>query len=75
VDIWTLEFLKVRNCVINSSAVITKNIFNKLKNFTLMPSGSDDYNNWLRVLEHTNCTYVKDTCFYYDAGHGDGTNI
>ena len=37
-------------------------------------NGSEDYNCWLRALKHTNIVYVKDICFYYDKGHGDGQN-
>ena len=33
-----------------------------------------DYDFWLRALEHTNCVYIEDICFYYDNGHGDGQN-
>ena len=39
----------------------------------MKPPG-EDYNCWLRLLEHTNCVYVKDPCVYYDGGHGDGQN-
>ena len=35
---------------------------------------SEDYAYWLRALQHTNSIYVKDVCFYYDNGHGDGQN-
>ena len=31
-----------------------------------------DYEYWLRALEHTDCVYVNNVCFYYDLGHGDG---
>lgn len=31
-----------------------------------------DYDYWLRAIQHTNCVYIKDICFYYDTGHGDG---
>ena len=37
-------------------------------------NGQEDYDCWLRALEHTNSVYVKDICFYYDAGHGHGQN-
>ena len=32
----------------------------------------EDYDCWLRALEHTDRVFVKDVCIYYDAGHGDG---
>lgn len=37
-------------------------------------NGSEDYDCWLRCLDHTNCVYVQDVCFYYDGGHGYGQN-
>ena len=33
-------------------------------------NGQEDYNCWLRALEHKDSVYVKDICFYYDNGHG-----
>ena len=73
--IWTLEFLKIHNCCIASSVVVDKNILVKYDCVKHEPNGSaDDYRIWLRALEHTNCVYVNDICFYYDNGHGDGQN-
>ena len=37
-------------------------------------NGEEDYDCWLRALNHTDSVYVNDVCFYYDAGHGDGRN-
>jgi len=71
--IWTREFLKVHNCVICSSVVLEKSIFDKIDKFKNMVPG-EDYECWLRVLQHTNNVYVEDICFYYDKGHGDGRN-
>jgi len=71
--IWDLNFLKIHNCVVASSAIVNKNIlvtYNCLEN---EPNGSgDDYRIWLKVLEYTKCVYVKEICFYYDNNHGDG---
>jgi teichuronic acid biosynthesis glycosyltransferase TuaG len=69
--IWNLDFLKIHNCVITSSVIVEKDILvthDCLKN---EPNGKgDDYCAWLRVLEHTNCAYLDDICFYYDNSHG-----
>ena len=73
-NIWTLDFLKIHNCVICSSVVIEKTILDKINNFKNKKSGEEDYDCWLRALKHTNSIYVKDVCFYYDNGHGDGQN-
>jgi glycosyltransferase involved in cell wall biosynthesis len=72
--IWNLDFLKIHNCVICSSVVVEKEILNKVDNFTIMEPPGEDYNCWLRVLQHTSSVYVQDICFYYDCGHGDGQN-
>lgn len=72
--IWNLDFLKIHNCVICSSVVIEKTILDKIDNMKCVKNGNEDYDCWLRALEHTDSVYVKDICFYYDKGHGDGRN-
>ena len=71
--IWTRQFLKVHNCVINSSVIVDKNILIKAG---MVPHNrrGQDYMCWLNVLQHTNSVYLTDICFYYDSGHGDGAN-
>jgi glycosyltransferase involved in cell wall biosynthesis len=72
--IWSLGFLKIHNCVICSSVLMEKNILDKINNFKNVKNGREDYDCWLRALDHTNRVYVDDVCFYYDGGHGDGQN-
>lgn len=73
-DIWTLEFLQIHNCIVCSSVLIEKEILDKINYFKCQKNEKEDYDCWLRALEYTNCFYVKDVCFYYDGGHGDGQN-
>ena len=73
-QIWTLEFLKIHNCVINSSVVVDKNILVKVGMVPYDRRGQD-YKCWLNMLKHTNSIYVTDICFYYDEGHGYGSNL
>tara|TARA_B110000046_G_scaffold184414_1_gene222837 strand:+ start:1233 stop:1952 length:720 start_codon:yes stop_codon:yes gene_type:complete len=73
-EIWTLDFLKIHNCVICSSILMEKEILDKINNFKDMKPPGEDYNCWLGALEHTNSVYVNDVCFYYDSGHGNGRN-
>ena len=73
-SIWTLEFLKIHNCAITSSVVIEKDMLEKINYMNLLKNGEEDYDCWLRVLEHSSCIYIKDICFYYDLGHGAGQN-
>ena len=72
--IWDLNFLNIHNCVICSSVLIEKEILDKIHNMNNYRNGHEDYDCWLRALEHTSNVYVNEVCFYYDAGHGYGTN-
>ena len=73
-EIWSLDFLKIHNCMICSSVIIEKDVLDKINNFKIMPPPGEDYDCWLRSLEFTNSVYISDACFYYDDGHGDGRN-
>jgi glycosyltransferase involved in cell wall biosynthesis len=66
--LWTLEFIKIHNCVICSSVLLEKEILDKIGNMNCVTNGKEDYTCWLRALEHTNSVYINDTCFYYDVG-------
>lgn len=72
--IWNLNFLKIHNCVICSSVMIEKTILEKINNMKCIRNGKEDYDCWLRALNHTNSVYIKDICFYYDNSHGTGRN-
>lgn len=73
-DIWTLEFIQIHNCIITSSVIVHKEILNNVHNFDCLRNGQEDYDCWLRCLCHTNSVYVTTPCFYYDMGHGYGSN-
>jgi glycosyltransferase involved in cell wall biosynthesis len=72
--IFTGELLTIHNCVICSSVLIKKERLDKIGGMAHLPNGMEDYDCWRRALEHTNCVYVKEICFYYNALHGDGHN-
>ena len=72
-SIWTLNFLNINNCMICSSVIIHKDIINTVGEFITAPK-AEDYEYWLRALEHTDSVYVEDICFYYDLGHAGGKN-
>ena len=65
-DVWNLDFLKIGNCCICSSVIIDKDVIDKTGEFSIVNIGLEDYEYWLRVLQHTNCVYVNDICIYYD---------
>ena len=82
-QIWNLDFLKIHNCIVACSVIIHKDIIKKIGKQREIKMGGEkignvivytDYDYWLKALEHTNCVYVNDICFYYDDGHGDGKN-
>jgi hypothetical protein len=73
-EIWTLDFLKVNNSMICSSVIVEKEILDNINNFRCIKNGKEDYDCWLRALEHTTSVYIPEMCFYYDTGHGDGQN-
>ena len=72
--IWDLKFLKIHNCMICSSVIVQKELLRRINNFNTLKPPGEDYNCWLRLLEHTNSVYVEEPCFYYDSNHGDGQN-
>jgi len=71
--IWNKQFLEIHNCMICSSVIIRKEIIDKTGKF-IIAKKSEDYQYWLRALRHTDSVYIKEPCFYYDSGHGDGQN-
>lgn len=73
-EIWTHDFLKILNCCICSSVIMEKVILDKINNMKNVRNGEEDYDCWLRALQHTNSIYVNDVCFYYDGAHGSGRN-
>lgn len=72
--IWSFAFVRIHNSIICSSVVIEKDILDKINIMKCVENGLEDYDCWLRALYHTNSVYIRDICFYYDAGHGDGQN-
>ena len=72
-DIWNLELIQIHNCIITSSVIIEKNLYDKIGGMPFKRRGQD-YECWLKALQHTDCLYLKNICFYYDLGHADGQN-
>ena len=70
-QIWTLDFLKIHNCMICSSVIIEKDVIDKTGRFSIK-NYADDYEYWLRILKHTDSVYVSNVCIYYDIGHAGG---
>jgi teichuronic acid biosynthesis glycosyltransferase TuaG len=73
-EVWDLDFLTVHNCVVTSSVLIRKDLLEEINYMKRIRNSKEDYDCWLRALEHTNIVYVDEVCFYYDGGHGYGQN-
>ncbi len=73
--IFDFSFIEIHNCIITSSVMIEKELLQKIGMFdSSLPNGVGDYKCWLKALEYTNCDYITDPLFYYDALHGEGQN-
>jgi glycosyltransferase involved in cell wall biosynthesis len=76
-EIWNKDFIEIHNCIICSSVIMEKEILNIINNMRYIHMNNiipEDYDCWLRALEHTDSVYIKEACFYYDGGHGYGQN-
>ena len=69
--VWNRAFLVKHNSCITSSVIISKNVIGKIGEFPYKRVG-EDYELWLRALEHTNCVFVDTPLIYYDFSHGGG---
>jgi glycosyltransferase involved in cell wall biosynthesis len=66
--VWNREFLLIHNCCIASSVVMEKSLLEQINYMKYVKNSYEDYDCWLRALEHTNSAYVSDVCFFYDMG-------
>lgn len=62
----TLQLMKVHNCLITSSVVIQRDIIDKTGLFRELKIGQEDYEQWLRSMEYTDCLYLDEPLVYYD---------
>ena len=72
-DIFTYEFIKIHNCIITSSVVVERKLFNDMGQFRNLPL-SADYDCWLGLLQLTDCLYIDKPLMYYDFLHAQGRN-
>ena len=70
-DIWNLDFLKVHNCIIKSSVMVDKILFDSIGGIRGLPENAD-YDCWLSLLAVTDLVYIDEPLFYYDGLHGEG---
>lgn len=73
-DIWTLDFIKIHNCIITSSVIFEKELIQKVGLMPEVKPPAEDHKMWLKLLSVTDSVYIKEPCFYYDMNHGDGRN-
>jgi len=70
-EVWDYDFLKIHNCVILSSVIVQKVLFDRLGGFRGLPNAAD-WDCWLGILRLENLLYIDKPLFYYDSQHGDG---
>ncbi len=70
-DIWSEDFLKIHNCVITSSVIVERNIYEILGGFRGLPRWAD-YDCWLGLVKLSSIKYIDEPLFYYDDNHGNG---
>ncbi len=73
-EIWDYDFISIHNCIITSSVMVQKELFNKVGGFRGLPNGVGDYDCWLALLKLTDLIYLDYPLFYYDGSHGEGRN-
>ncbi len=73
-NIWDHEFIKVHNCIILSSVVVEKEVFDLYGGFNGLKNGVSDYDCWKGILQLTDLIYINQPLFYYDGDHGSGRN-
>lgn len=71
--VWDLVFLRQHNTVITSSMMMKKECWEHVGGMRHIPNGQEDYDCWLRLLEHYTIDYIDEPLFIYDLGHGDGS--
>jgi glycosyltransferase involved in cell wall biosynthesis len=67
--IWSKQFLSIHNCCITSSVIVKTDLLKKINYMKHLHQGHEDYDCWLRALEHTDCVYIDDIHFYYYYKH------
>lgn len=79
-----LAFFKIHNCAIACSVLLHSSVCKKVGAVCygghrhpppinrVVRKGAEDYDYWLRALEHTDCVYIDEPCVYYDGSHGGG---
>jgi len=73
-EIWNLDFIKIHNCIITSSVMVDRELFNNIGGFRGLPNGVGDYDCWLALLNLTDLIYIDTPLFYYDGKHAEGRN-
>ena len=74
-DIIDKDLLEKHNLIITSSVIFNKELINQVGYMKLIKNGGEiingkkewqDYEYWKRMLDFTECLYIKLPLFYYD---------
>ena len=74
INIWGKEEINTHNSTCGgSSIVIEKNLIDKAGFFPLKKRG-EDWAYWKKLINYSNCVFLREPLTYIDLGHGDGKN-
>lgn len=64
--IWCEEFINIHNCLITSSVVMKRALFEKMSGFRELRNGEEDYDLWKRAVNSgESVVYIDEPQFYY----------
>tara|TARA_B100001057_G_scaffold450824_1_gene493248 strand:+ start:257 stop:958 length:702 start_codon:yes stop_codon:yes gene_type:complete len=74
-DLFNKKFVEIHNPIITSSVCFNKDLYHKIGDMKLIKNGGEiingvkewqDWDYWKRMLQHTDCLYIKEPLFYYN---------
>lgn len=65
-DVFTRELIADHNFIITSSVVVERQLLHETGAFKCVPIGQEDYDLWLRCLDHVDCLHLNEPLTYYD---------
>ena len=71
INIWSKDSIYTHNCILASSTMIHKSLINKAGFFPLSHYG-EDWLYWKKLINYTNCVFLREPLTYLDVNHGNG---
>lgn len=71
-NIWTKDHINIHNTTCGGSSIFfDKSLIYKAGYFPIMGQG-EDWQYWKKLIEHSDCVYIREPLTYIDARHGNG---